>query len=204
MPAHALRVDAPQVRKLARDARPAVSEPRSLLERIAPWVFELVQRVESDAERRADLYQETMLSVWVSASREESDGGGFAVALEVARDVARTYTRMRQTEDAMEHVPMEEAGLRSEDDPEREVMQKELGRALLAELGEVERNIFVLSVRGFTIEDIHVATGLPRSTVRNRLESSRRFFSRWPAGRFPGVTAVGRSTPSGSSGPIEL
>lgn len=153
---------------------PTLPDRRALLLRIAPWVLQLVKRRESDGERQRDLYQETMLSVWLSSEPTEAARPGLAQTMEVAAEAARAHQTHRMREDEFDFVPIEEIDLRASGDPEADALLRESSRGLLAELEEIELEILALHLQGFSLVEIQATTAIPRSTVQNRLERTLR------------------------------
>lgn len=176
MPQYLHRVGAKQNgEQPALSRAPAPSERSVLLHRIAPWVQELVKRREPDRERQKDLYQDTMLSVWLSTAPAETPRPGLAQAMDAASLAAEIHEKQLRMDDEIDFVSLEESELRASDDPEADFLGQEASQALLGQLGQADRDILTLSVQGFSLVEIHEAIGIPRSSVQNRLEWTLRF-----------------------------
>jgi len=179
MPQYLERVSIRETRLQSAEAHTRDTPSRgALLTRIAPWVSQLVKQREPDSERQKDLFQETMLAVWLAGVGADAANPGLAHAMDIAGKVTGYHAWNGQPRDDVAFVPVDDVELPSDENPEADAIVGEESRRLLEGLGELERKILGLSLQGHTLLEIRLATGIPRSTVQNRLEWTLRFLAR--------------------------
>lgn len=152
-----------------------------------PALFRYLHRLTGDADRAADIAQESFVRLLDrSLPAEKVRGWLYTVATNLVRDDARTRDRRRRLLDAKDVAP---------DPPTRPDERVERGERIAAVRGALDalsprdRQLLLLREEGFRYSEIAEMVGVPPTSVGKMLSRA--------LARFARAYAVGEETPDG-------
>lgn len=166
---------------LSRARRGEMSAFEDLVTRYEKRVYALALRSTGDAEDAADLTQETFLRAWRAMDGFRGDSGFstwlFRITMNLCVDFARRKTAVPQTQSLTDEEERERALPDTAPTPEQHLENSELGRELVAALGEVSeehrRIVLLRDVSGLSYTEIAEVLELSEGTVKSRLSRAR-------------------------------
>jgi len=163
--------DAELVRRMADRDEGAL---RELYERNAPWISARLSRRCADSDAVSDVVQDTFVAAWDGARRFRGDGvvpawlWGIAIKRLISRLRKRTEFRLGPalTESDMEDISAEERVL-------LRLEHVDVGGALERISPELRVVLQLTVLDGLTTREAAVLLGIPRGTVKSRLQRAR-------------------------------
>jgi RNA polymerase sigma-70 factor (ECF subfamily) len=140
-------------------------------------IYTLCFRLMNNDEDARDAVQETFLKVWLNLHKYQNDKSFQSWIYKIAANQCLDMLRKRKK---MSHSLVEDNTLiqiLSEDDVEKQFMQKELGNIIIQlteKLSPKEKIVFVLSeIEGLDVNEITEITGLSAAKIKSNLYLAR-------------------------------
>jgi RNA polymerase sigma-70 factor (ECF subfamily) len=139
-------------------------------------LLRLAAAYERDTDRRQDLHQEILMSVWHSLASFEGRCSVRTWVYHVAHNAAATYVARCRRDELRRTIDVDDLELAAESREEDVVAQRrclETLASMMDQLNPLDRSLFILELDGLKPNEIADATGYTRSKVVARLDRTR-------------------------------
>ena len=172
------------IRLVQRGSREAFSQ---LMSRYSSRIMNFVFQIVHDREAAEDLAQETFVRVYLNAHRYRDVARFSTWIFTIAANLAKNEVRNRSrrptlplaeevglsSDEGLVSVVLEDGGLQPDEETEAGELRRDVARAIDV-LPPKYREVFVLrEVEGFSYHEIADMAGLPKGTVKSRINRAR-------------------------------
>jgi RNA polymerase sigma-70 factor (ECF subfamily) len=171
------------IRLVQRGSREAFS---TLVSRYSSRIMNFVFQIVHDREAAEDLAQETFVRVYLNAHRYRDVARFSTWIFTIAANLAKNEVRNRSrrptlplaeevglSDEGLVSVVLEDGGLQPDEEAEAGELRRDVAKAIDV-LPPKYREVFVLrEVEGFSYHEIADMAGLPKGTVKSRINRAR-------------------------------
>jgi RNA polymerase sigma factor (sigma-70 family) len=156
---------------------PSTPSAELMVTLLAPMLARIALRYEPDEQRRGDLQQEMLIKIWISLSTQEESASFPAWVNRVAHQVGMRHVSERRSNRRSEQLSDNLETLVTPRDPESILATRERALAVLSLLGGLrgrEREVVLLYLQDFELDEMSHAMKICRTQVRETLIRARR------------------------------
>jgi len=167
-------------RWLRASARPnvvATTSAEMMVTLLAPMLRDVARRYESDVQRRRDLQQEMLIALWLSLDTFEESSSFRAWVKCVAHEVGEQHIEQQRSHRRSARLNMGLESPPNPQDPESILATRERAATLLGLLNGLcprERDVVLLELQEFELDEMSRVLGISRTQVRETLIRARR------------------------------
>jgi len=166
---------------------------------LAPMLTRVARRYESDEQRRGDLQQEMLIALWLSLDTFEGSSSLRNWVISVAHHVGAQHVAERRISRRTERLSDRLGPLAGPHDPESIVATRERARNLLNLLDSLrprEREVLLLDLQEFDLDEMGSVTKMSRTQIRETLvRARRRLMMRMKRAELRGTSEIGAEMP---------